>query len=80
MKSFVFSVLALSLISLTACQSNAVEPPAGTQTVELGGLQARTTIQVPQDKPVATNDAPYALQGSPTQPAAAPTGNGYQAR
>ena len=80
MKRFVLPVLTLALTALTACQSSPITPAAAEgYTYEPAGAQARYTVEVPASN--TSTAAPYALQGSPSKPAAlAPPVMGFQAR
>jgi len=72
-------VLTVAALSLAACESTPVaqtDMPAQTRTVDLAGLQQRTTIEVP----VSSADAPYAFQGRSEMPTRAPGETGYQSR
>ena len=91
MKTFLLSALVLSLgvsaaratdtAPATDARSNPPVVRNETRTIEITGLNGRTTIVINDSRtPPTQQQAPYALQGSGSAQPASPSGQGYQAR
>ena len=80
MRTILLSVLALSLTSLTGCETNPVNQSSSARTVDLGGAQARYSVELPEGGTPPAAEAPFALQGAPRNASTEAPGGGYQAR